>query len=151
MYSHNHNHNRCWYSTTTTDEEILLFRLIYPVQVQDEVKYNDRLQLLVQQVQEMHQDVHKEEAGTRRYGYSTTTINGELIVLFRSEYRVNGMNRVQGFDNNAKYKIIQPWFHSGTSIDGDLISILIFLFRLVYRPWFQVKYKTKPFVHKDDD
>ena len=84
-------------------------------------------------------------------GYSTTTINGKLIVIFRSAYRVNGMNRVQGFDNNSKYQIIQPWFHSGTSIYGDLISILIFLFRLVYRPWFQVKYKTKPFVHKDDD
>ena len=52
--------------------------------------------------------------------------------------------------NNYSYRM-KIWFHSGTSIDGDLISILIFLFRLVYRSWFQVKYKMKPFVHEDGD
>ncbi|OEU15984.1 hypothetical protein FRACYDRAFT_240683 [Fragilariopsis cylindrus CCMP1102] len=46
--------------------------------------------------------------------------------------------------------VYRHWFHSDTSIDGDFISILIFLFRLVYH-WFQVKYKIKLSVHEDDD
>ena len=54
---------------------------------------------------------------------------------------INNKDRTLYVDN--RYKI--------TKCSISINEKLILLFRLVYRSWFQVKYKMKPFVHEDGD
>jgi hypothetical protein len=74
-------------TATTTHVEKLLFRSM------------NRVEGKVIEIFDINNDFdttdHIEDgASPRRYGYSTTTIDGEFILLFRSAYRVNRMYRV---------------------------------------------------------
>ena len=76
-------------SVTSTDGEMLLFRLLfrlmYQVQVQVQAKYK--------MIRPIH-SIDSNNNDTIIAGYSTTTIDGELILLFRLAYRVDRMYRV---------------------------------------------------------
>ena len=88
LYQDVHNENakdRWLHSVTSTDGEILLFRLMYQVQVQVQAKYK--------MIRPIH-SIDSNNNDTIIAGYSTTTIDGELILLFRLAYRVDRMYRV---------------------------------------------------------
>ncbi|OEU07720.1 hypothetical protein FRACYDRAFT_250743 [Fragilariopsis cylindrus CCMP1102] len=93
-------------------DKILSLIVLLPQPGPPQVQVMNKLLLLLLQVQVMIQVMYQNDT------------------LFRTIYQ--GIDHATGI---FEY-VLSSDDDSDTSIDGDLISILIFLFRLVYRPWF---------------